>query len=374
MLSNDVRASQPTLGAFALACVMLAATAQGDVADCPVPPRVSGHKPAIRTALASHPRAGSTWMRYLLEHATGLPCGVEVPAWANVLPHVGGEADPEFPNRDGVITKTHSSCYGCWPGAPVGEERFTIKRNSSSFTRKKIAKSIGKEYVKELEQVGACLFFPPATFETKLKMLSRTQGSRDSLSRQAAMHMDALPCTFEYEKAIILIRDPLDTVKSNYHYRTAVLGMRPKGTWGEDNYEFPFERGESFVKFYQSWRRFAEFNPTITVHYEALRANTSQELRRIMTFLELDVSDEMIECAVQASTVDKLKETQEINKNMNVKADMFFGSRDQTMGKEELPYPEDLLDRWEEVGLFDMRELYGYGGRPSPSGTDKPEL
>lgn len=345
------------------------ATDSSDDVICPAPPSVSSHNPAKRTALASHPRAGSTWSRFLIERATGLPSGSEKPPWANVLPHFGGEANPKMPNREGVITKTHSSCYGCWPSADVQKERFTITRNSSKFTKKQMAKHAGKEYVKELESKGACLFFPPYDFNKHLGALSQMQGPAEALRKKQMTQMDDTPCNYEYDKAIILIRDPLDAIKSNYHYRTAVLGMRPQGTWAQDDYDFPFERGESFVKFYDSWNRFAEFNPTITVKYEDLKSDTKRELRRIVDFLELEVSDETLECAIRASTVDKLKETKMVGVGPGgVKPDMFFGSRDQTTGKEAMLYPESLLTRFEKVGLSEMRELYGYGpllGKPT---------
>merc|ERR1712032_171205 len=104
-------------------------------------------------------------------------------------------------------------------------------------------------------------------------MLQSLAGKGKGKGKIKKMIGDELVCNFEYDRAIVLHRDPLDVIKSNYHYRTSVLKMRPAGTWAKDDYEFARERGESFVDFFWSWRRFAERRPALDILYEDLKAD-----------------------------------------------------------------------------------------------------
>jgi len=53
--------------------------------------------------LASSPRAGSTWLRFMIERATGRPSGVDCPGYGRVL-----ERGPS-----GVVVKSHGACGNC---------------------------------------------------------------------------------------------------------------------------------------------------------------------------------------------------------------------------------------------------------------------
>ncbi|CAJ1422203.1 unnamed protein product [Effrenium voratum] len=68
------------------------------------------------------------------------------------------------------------------------------------------------------------------------------------------------------------------------------------------------------------------------------------------------VSREKIACAVQQSTMDKLKE----GKAEKVDPKKFFGSRSSTEAVENLTYPEDLLQHFQQMGLFDFARSLGY--------------
>jgi len=62
-----------------------------------------------------------------------------------------------------------------------------------------------------------------------------------------------------------------------------------------------------------SWL-FDEFLPAVgednvlLVYYELLKEDTPRELRRIRDFLKLDASDDVLQCAADESTTDKLHE------------------------------------------------------------------
>jgi len=276
------------------------------------------------------------------------------------------------PNKDGIIVKTHSCCYGCWPGADM-LERATLERNTSHTAASLKNAGMDKGLVKALSKSGNCLIFPPANFNGLLHSHLRPNAKgkfppevRERMKREEA---EILPCKFVYDRAIVLHRDPLDVVRSNYHYRTDVLKMRPPNTWAKDDYDFPFERGDSFVKFYWSWKRFAEHRPTLEVRYEDMKKEPVPTMRRVLEFLGHDnVTDAQIECAVQSTSMKDLKKAAQVQPGVD--AGKFFGSRADTTSKEDLTYPQSLLTRFKHAGLMRVRSLLGYGSREDVPGLD----
>ncbi|CAE7577130.1 unnamed protein product [Symbiodinium natans] len=141
---------------------------QNDTSACPLPGLVASYAPNKRTALASHPRSGSTWLRFMLERASSLPCGFEDPGWANILPHVGEDpSHPQNVNKEGLVVKTHSICYGCWADAGI-EDRLTITGHTR-MTLEKAAALVGQEYAERIQSKGCCLVFPPSTLESMIR-------------------------------------------------------------------------------------------------------------------------------------------------------------------------------------------------------------
>lgn len=311
---------------------------------------VASYSPAKRTALASHPRSGSTWLRFMLERASGLPCGFEDPGWANVLPHVG--EDPSRPtsiNKDGLVVKTHSICYGCWADATV-KDRLTISGHTK-LTMERASKFVGQEYAERIQSKGCCLVFPPGTLESMIRARSRA-----SEETKAALHIS---CEHTYDQAIILHRDPLDVFRSNYHYRTKVLRARHGASWARENYSFPQERARAYMEFHEKWKTFAERRPALFVRYEDMKADPVQQLKRIFDFLGVEVPASKLACAVEQSTMDKLKE--ETSKTRGrVKSQDFFGSRGSTEAQEDLSYPTALLDHFQQAGVFELARSLGY--------------
>jgi len=166
--------------------------------SCPLPPyQIEYKERGPRTALASHPRAGSTWLRFLIERATGLPCGVERAFWANVLRHVGEDAkQPEKHNVEGIVVKTHSVCHGCWKDADK-RLRLSLAENTSVREANLRAK-LGDAFVDAHFKHGTCMLYPPKPLQRQLV--------------EKGMHVEELLCLKEYERAVILYRDPLDAI------------------------------------------------------------------------------------------------------------------------------------------------------------------
>eukprot|EP00747_Dinoflagellata_sp_TGD_P206890 gnl/TRDRNA2_/TRDRNA2_80521_c0_seq1.p1 gnl/TRDRNA2_/TRDRNA2_80521_c0~~gnl/TRDRNA2_/TRDRNA2_80521_c0_seq1.p1 ORF type:complete len:418 (-),score=56.97 gnl/TRDRNA2_/TRDRNA2_80521_c0_seq1:198-1451(-) len=336
-----------------------------DPFECPLPPKWSWYRPPKRVALSSHPRSGSTWLRYLIERASGVPCGIEKTGWANVLPHYGGEkTEADRPNREGIVTKTHSTCAGCWRGAKLSE-RQNVKDNTT-YSKKEIRRFVPDQIAEALLRDGMCLHFGTRTLPNLLSIVEEAWNKKKKhLAPTIADDLSMMPCRFEYDAAIFLYRDPLDVFKSNYHYRTRVLRLRPPGSWPADDYEFPKERARSYVEHFYSWQEFGKHAPMMSLRYEELKKDPVKNLRRILDFVNFtDLEDKLLECSVEASSMDNLKE-QPVRPNEGFTADEFFGSRNRTDSQEDLTYPEALLDYFESIGLFTVREQLGYGGRPA---------
>eukprot|EP00927_Polykrikos_kofoidii_P078397 TRINITY_DN75225_c0_g1_i1.p1 TRINITY_DN75225_c0_g1~~TRINITY_DN75225_c0_g1_i1.p1 ORF type:complete len:380 (-),score=49.77 TRINITY_DN75225_c0_g1_i1:112-1251(-) len=347
---NGIRSCSRVVALGLMTVVVMAVVVMARVADeeCSLPPQMSVYQPPINTALASHARAGSTWLRFLLERSIGLPCGFERALWANVLPHFGENlVNPDMPNQHGLVIKTHNSCYGCWSGASL-DDRLTIERNST-VNPQHLQAAMGETFYKRLREQGVCLI------ATGISLTTHLEGALKGRTKK----VENLPCDgLVYDRAVFLVRHPLDNIKSNYHYRTSVVKNADAGTWASDNYSFPQERGEAWVRIHRSWLRFAEVRPVLIVRYEDMKQNTTRELRRIVDFLGFgNVSDSRLECAVSASTMEELQKSDRFNMQMDAS---FFGTRGLTEQREQLSFPPWLLSYFGKIGMFNVAHVLGY--------------
>ncbi|CAK9065692.1 unnamed protein product [Durusdinium trenchii] len=96
------------------------------------------------------------------------------------------------------------------------------------------------------------------------------------------------------------------------------------------------------------------------VYYERLKAQPAYEVQRILQFLQVEVSKEKLDCAVQQSTMDKLQEKGNDRGHDRVESKSFFGSRNTTEAQENLTYPLPLLRRFENMKLFEFATSMGY--------------
>lgn len=113
------------------------------------------------------------------------------------------------------------------------------------------------------------------------------------------------------------------------------------------------------MEFHEKWKTFAERRPALFVRYEDMKADPVQQLKRIFDFLGVEVPASKLACAVEQSTMDKLKE--ETSKTRGrVKSQDFFGSRGSTEAQEDLSYPTALLDHFQQAGVFELARSLGY--------------
>eukprot|EP00913_Durusdinium_trenchii_P020042 g18838.t1 len=352
------------------------AAQEREESGCPLPPYRSSVHPPLRTALASHPRSGSTWLRFLLERSSGQACGFEDPGWANVLPHVGGvEGKPQMVNQERLSSAGGVPwCVGSEAATTMGTlldvSTRSLRRMSTALSRFTI--DLGHE------RSRARLVLPSwvsltggADVDAVVEALERGAGRVFGVTCQNIENKQPNPKP-RYDRAVVLIRDPLDVFRSNYHYRTKVLGALKSGTWSRADHMFARERAQAYMNFYRGWRDFVEarrqeswlhdgMNPGgMLVYYERLKAQPAYEVQRILQFLQVEVSKEKLDCAVQQSTMDKLQEKGNDRGHDRVESKSFFGSRNTTEAQENLTYPLPLLRRFENMKLFEFATSMGY--------------
>jgi hypothetical protein len=114
---------------------------------------------------------------------------------------------------------------------------------------------------------------------------------------------------FRHRKVVLLVRDPRDVVVSMYMQRTK-RGMRPpfSGTLSEFLDE-PVGSFDTLIQYYNLWSEpAASTENRLIVRYEDLRAEPSQELRRVVDFIGLsEVEDTVIDEAVAFGAFDNMR-------------------------------------------------------------------
>lgn len=140
--------------------------------------------------------------------------------------------------QNGIVIKTHSVCDGCYP--KNYEENFNLPYN-----------------------LDLCLNPSPGSFADK--MHCGVSGQTGSL-RSHHKRQRQLPCCSSsqspYHKAIVLIRHPLDVVKSNFHFRLTSLGMK-----SEFNYDFVTDRISAWLQLYKRYIWYIMHKLTIIYNY-----------------------------------------------------------------------------------------------------------
>jgi len=129
--------------------------------------------------------------------------------------------------------------------------------------------------------------------------------------------------------------------------------------------QFVVGRAQAFVDLFRTWNEsFSLHREAVLVRYEDLKQHPVRELRRLMHFLGYqDITQERLECAIRASSMDKLKESAVVAPHLGKQAfssDEFFGSREQTEGKEDMKYSKRMVDEFRSMGLFEVRKKLGY--------------
>ena len=107
-----------------------------------------------------------------------------------------------------------------------------------------------------------------------------------------------------FSKAILIIRDPFSALVAEWNRRHAgQVGHANQSTFvhnsGSDWAKYVYRRISKWADFNINWyNTFANNNSIHIVQYESLVKNTYHEMKRILNFLNMDVSKSIIDCAM----------------------------------------------------------------------------
>jgi hypothetical protein len=154
----------------------------------------------------------------------------------------------------------------------------------------------------------------PAQFETVDRVIprpARQAGAPRLLPGRGRLIQTHEVYRPEYQRAIYLVRDVRDVVVSEYNYQRG-QGLYTKGL--EDFVE-AFLQGR--VNGYGPWSRnvlsWLDAAPTrrgdvLVIQFKELRQDPQDTLTKILDFLDTNVDASSIQSAIQANTVDKMRE------------------------------------------------------------------
>jgi hypothetical protein len=167
-------------------------------------------------------------------------------------------------------------------------------------------------------------------------------------SRPKISHTHAAQNFFLFKPVIILVRDLRDATVSQYEkYKKAnnkEISFSEFLQKPSDELVAGKQTLESRVHFLNSW---AKVKNGLTIYYEELKQNPESEIKRILNFVGVNVSDSDISVAVNESSLEKMKEEQGdmvVNKGIVGRYREYFSDEDKKYFQDYLR--ENLLDSY----------------------------
>ncbi|XP_064341221.1 sulfotransferase 1B1 [Camelus dromedarius] len=129
--------------------------------------------------------------------------------------------------------------------------------------------------------------------------------------------IDLIPKSFWENncKMIYLARNAKDVAVSYYHF-DLMNNLQPlPGSWEE--YLEKFITGNvafgSWFNHVKSWWKKKEEHPILFLHYEDMKENPKQEIKKIARFLEKNLSDEMLDKIIHHTSFEMMKDNPLVN-------------------------------------------------------------
>lgn len=124
---------------------------------------------------------------------------------------------------------------------------------------------------------------------------------------------------YQDKAIIILVRDPRDVLVSNYFgslKRTDHLYSKSsKYTDSINNFVMNSGYLDELIDFYNNWHEHREAPKSfLRVRYEDLKADTFQEVRRVIDFLEVPIADEHVRGAVEDADFQNMRKLEKQQK------------------------------------------------------------
>ncbi len=111
---------------------------------------------------------------------------------------------------------------------------------------------------------------------------------------------------FRRNRAVVFAREPRDAMISFLHYARASRGIEFSGDLGAI-LRHPTMGLDAYFDFYRSWLG----HVCLVIKYEDLRADPAAQIRRLVDYVGIEVSDEEIIRALDASTLERTRSAQE---------------------------------------------------------------
>lgn len=181
-------------------------------------------------------------------------------------------------------------------------------------------------------------------------------------------------------RVVLLVRDPRDVIVSFYHHRSA-----RDFSGSIDDFIDQREGGfRSLLAFYDNWAANLETPAEcLVVRYEDLHASTGDELRRVLDFIGIAVSDDVLDEAVGYGSFDNMRRLEERNALGTEKLKprkpgdyRTYKTRRGTVGGHRDELTAGQIGRLDELMRDSQVHRFGYGtepvadrNTPSDSGT-----
>jgi len=127
------------------------------------------------------------------------------------------------------------------------------------------------------------------------------------------------PADYEGKKVILLVRDPRDAVISNYYLK--IKRDKDPRCLNKSLSEFIREwlYIDDFLELCNAWKQYKNVPKAfLLLHYEDLRKNTHNELKRLTDFLGLSVADVVISNAISRASFENMRQKEISGKSSNI--------------------------------------------------------
>jgi len=152
--------------------------------------------------------------------------------------------------------------------------------------------------------------------------------------------------TYAGQKVILLVRDPRDAAISRYHQHQEAL-RDELGYEKLDRYVCESDDFAAYIQFYNDWQNYrdrpTEFHPEafLRIRYEDLSVDTFKEMKRIVQFLGLPISDSNLRSAINDAS--------------------FHNSQKDAVGRYTRELSSASINFVDEAVTTQLDSTYGYG-------------
>ena len=171
-------------------------------------------------------------------------------------------------------------------------------------------------------------------------------------------HQPYLPL-FYGRKAMLFVRDPRDTMESYFHYVISNKNYNCTLDFKEFIRDKKFGL-ESYFKFYKSWSDRSSF----VIKYEDLKENPVPTVQKILSYLNVERSEEVIKEALANSSISKTRDAQKQSSKafqQRFKEGYQFARKGDS-GKGELAFDEEDKELLRSMALRYDFDYYKLGG------------